>query len=99
MTQRASPVDVPVLDLAQASLPDGSRNPDFLCELREVARRVGSFQIVDCGTDLSVLRRLLSTLDEFFGRPVEEREAITHLNSPAFCGYTSLGKEVTRARP
>lgn len=99
MTQRTAPLEVPVLDLSQAFLPDGSRNPDFLCELREAAHRVGFFQIVGYGTDLSVPRRLLSTLDEFFARPVEEREAITNLNSPAFRGYTSLGKEITRGRP
>jgi isopenicillin N synthase-like dioxygenase len=99
MTNLSASAKVPVLNLSAARLPDGSRNPAFLTALREAAHTVGFFQVVDYGAESDVPQRLLDTLAEFFARPVEEREAISNLNSRAFRGYTSLGKEMTKGRP
>lgn len=93
------PHEVPVLDLSTARLADGSRNPEFIERLRRAAHEVGFFQIVGYGADPQVPQHLLDTVAEFFRRPEEEREALSNLNSPAFRGYTSLGKEITRGRP
>ncbi|MDR6891852.1 isopenicillin N synthase family dioxygenase [Falsarthrobacter nasiphocae] len=99
MNSTHAPSAVPVLDLRTARLEDGSRNPSFIEELRRAAHDVGFFQLTGFGAAPGEAGALLDTLREFFARPVEEREALSNLNSRAFRGYTSLGAEITRGRP
>lgn len=89
---------VPVLDMASARNAAGGFNEDFISALREAAHNVGFFQITGFGSRPGQSARLLSTIAEFFSRPLTEKIELDNRTSAQFRGYTRLGSEITRGR-
>lgn len=94
-----APTEVPVLDMSTLRLPDGSRNPEFLEQLRHAAHTVGFFQIVGYGAQPGQVDDLFRVTAEFFARPEAEKMALHNQNSPHWRGYSAIAAERTQGRP
>ena len=66
-----------------------------LDELREACHDIGFFYVSGHGVDQELCTQVLELSRRFFELPLEEREAIDHIHSPQFRGYTRLADERT----
>jgi isopenicillin N synthase-like dioxygenase len=66
-----------------------------LDELRQTCHEIGFFYVSGHGVDQELCRQVLELSRRFFELPLEEREAIDHIRSPQFRGYTRLADERT----
>ncbi|WP_158497052.1 isopenicillin N synthase family oxygenase [uncultured Micrococcus sp.] len=99
LAEDAVPTEVPVLDLSELRLPDGSRNPEFLDRLRHAAHKVGFFQIVGYGAAEGQVDELFDVTARFFARPEADKLALHNQNSPHYRGYSAIAAERTQGRP
>ncbi|MRS20217.1 isopenicillin N synthase family oxygenase [Enterobacteriaceae bacterium RIT692] len=86
---------LPVLDLALLELPDVEQ-AQYLAELRETARDVGFFYLVNHGINPQLLQNVQSITRAFFALPDEEKQRVSMIHSPHFRGYNRAGVEYTR---
>ena len=95
MGNDSSPLtELPVLDLSLAGDPasaDGFREA-----LREATIDVGFFYLVGHGLSEERMAEMFEISRRFFALPVEEKEQLAMLESPAFHGWTRLGGELTQ---
>lgn len=88
---------LPVLDL---SLLDGDADAQesFRDALRAATHDVGFFYLQGHGIPDDVVARAFRTADDFFGLPLEDKQAVEMLASPHFRGYTRTGGELTQGQ-
>ncbi|PJZ02649.1 2-oxobutyrate oxidase [Pantoea rodasii] len=86
---------LPVLDLALLELPDADQSP-YLAELRNTARDVGFFYLINHGINPQLLQNVPSITQAFFALPDEEKQRVSMIHSPHFRGYNRAGVEYTR---
>ena len=83
---------LPIIDISRFVGPD---RDDFLADLRAAAHEIGFLYITGHGIDPSLPSRVFAASRAFFELPLEERLAISNVNSPQFRGYTADGTEYT----
>lgn len=86
---------LPVLDLALLELPDAEQAA-YLAQLRETARDVGFFYLVNHGINPQLLHNVQSITRAFFDLPQAEKQRVAMIHSPHFRGYNHAGVEYTR---
>ncbi|MFT4269592.1 MAG: isopenicillin N synthase family oxygenase [Pantoea sp.] len=86
---------LPVLDLGLLELP-GAAQAEHLTELRETARDVGFFYLVNHGVNAQLLQNVQSITRAFFALPEAEKQRVSMIHSPHFRGYNRAGVEYTR---
>ncbi|KTS15533.1 2-oxobutyrate oxidase [Pantoea dispersa] len=86
---------LPVLDLALLELPD-TEQAAYLAQLRETARDVGFFYLVNHGINPQLLHNVQSITRAFFALPQAEKQRVAMIHSPHFRGYNHAGVEYTR---
>lgn len=86
---------LPVLDLALLELPTAEQ-AEHLTELRETARDVGFFYLVNHGINAQLLQNVQSITRAFFALPQAEKQRVSMIHSPHFRGYNLAGVEYTR---
>ncbi|KAJ8060268.1 hypothetical protein OCU04_010609 [Sclerotinia nivalis] len=85
--------EIPVLDLSLAN--DPSTKPQLLKELRDVLLNIGFLFVKNHEVPTDIVDKLVQTLPDLFGIPIEEKISIALENSPHFLGYSGLGAEMT----
>ncbi len=86
---------LPVLDLGLLELP-GAAQAEHLTALRETARDVGFFYLVNHGVNAQLLQNVQSITRAFFALPEAEKQRVSMIHSPHFRGYNRAGVEYTR---
>ncbi len=86
---------LPVLDLAQLAGSETEQN-EFLTRLRESARDVGFFYLINHGINPQLQQNVQNITRVFFDLPQEEKLRVSMIHSPHFRGYNLAGVEYTR---
>ncbi|KAJ9365703.1 hypothetical protein C8Q69DRAFT_469807 [Paecilomyces variotii] len=83
---------IPIVDLSRLQNPETTDSE--LVVLRDAIFHVGFLYLVNTGLE-SLIKEAHARMPEVFSIPVPEKDAVDMINSPAFLGYTSLGRETT----
>ncbi|MDF7659678.1 isopenicillin N synthase family oxygenase [Erwiniaceae bacterium L1_54_6] len=86
---------LPVLDLALLELP-AAEQAEHLAGLRETARDIGFFYLVNHSINTQLLHNVQSLTRAFFALPETEKQRVSMIHSPHFRGYNRAGVEYTR---
>ncbi|KZT54393.1 Clavaminate synthase-like protein [Calocera cornea HHB12733] len=88
--------EIPTLDwdLIASGVP--SDRQQFLADLRHAIVNVGFMYLSRSPVPLPLVDQLVAYIPELFALPMEEKKAISMLNSPHFLGYSVQGAEFTR---
>lgn len=81
---------LPVLDLAQLAGSE-TEQIEFLTRLRESARDVGFFYLINHGINPQLQQNVQSITRAFFDLPQEEKLRVSMIHSPHFRGYNLAG--------
>lgn len=85
---------LPILDLSLAD--DPATAEEFQTALREATINVGFFYLVGHGVSEARMAEMFEISRRFFDLPLEEKQSLAMLESPAFHGWTRLGGELTQ---
>ncbi|KAJ5718268.1 hypothetical protein N7488_003914 [Penicillium malachiteum] len=88
----ASFSSIPIEDFARLQNP-GTKEAE-LAVLQDAIFHVGFMYFVNTGLE-SLISETHAKLPDVFAIPTDDKEKVDMLNSPAFLGYTSLGRETT----
>ncbi|KAJ5714843.1 uncharacterized protein N7483_012024 [Penicillium malachiteum] len=83
---------IPIVDFARLQNPETKETE--LAVLQDAIFHVGFLYLVNTGLE-SLISETHAKLPDVFSIPTEDKEKVDMLNSPAFLGYTSLGRETT----
>lgn len=86
---------LPVLDLALLEFPTAEQ-AEHLTGLRETARDIGFFYLVNHGINPQLLQNVQSLTRAFFALAETEKQRVSMIHSPHFRGYNRAGVEYTR---
>jgi len=87
---------LPILDLSRADNPETAE--EFRTTLREATIEVGFFYLVGHGIGPDRMAQMFDVARRFFALPLEEKQSVAMLDSPAFHGWTRLGGELTQGK-
>ena len=88
---------LPILDLSHFSDPD--ERPAFLEQLRNAARDIGFFYLVNHGVDDALQHAVQQEARHFFALSDAEKQQVAMIHSPHFRGYNRAASELTRGQP
>lgn len=97
MSTTFTPV-LPVLDLTRLNDTAVDRRA-FLNQLREAAREVGFFYLINHGVSTDLQHAVQREARRFFALSESEKQKVAMINSPHFRGYNRVASELTRGRP
>jgi isopenicillin N synthase-like dioxygenase len=97
MSHTAS-LTLPVIDFSLLS-GQGAPRQRVINQLRQTARDVGFFYLVNHRVEQSLLDEVQRVARAFFALPQQEKLKVEMANSPHFRGYNLAGVEITRSQP
>ena len=84
---------VPLIDLAEALRPGGTRSTEVAACLREAAQGSGFFYVANHGVPAELVLRQFSMTRAFFDLPFAAKSALALDRSPARRGYEAVGAQ------
>ncbi|MBJ3816959.1 isopenicillin N synthase family oxygenase [Shimwellia pseudoproteus] len=88
---------LPILDLARYT--DPAEKDAFLADLRQAARDIGFFYLINHGVDTGLQHAVQQESRRFFALPDAEKQQVAMIHSPHFRGYNRAASELTRGEP
>lgn len=88
---------LPVLDLARYT--SSAERDVFLADLRQAARDIGFFYLINHGVDNALQDAVQREARRFFALTEAQKEQVAMIHSPHFRGYNRAASEITRGQP
>lgn len=88
---------LPILDLARYTNP--AEKAGFLADLRQAARDIGFFYLINHGVDAGLQTEVQRQARRFFALDDSEKQQVAMIHSPHFRGYNRAASELTRGQP
>ncbi len=86
---------IPEIDIAALHADDLDAAQAVAMEIRDACINVGFFYVTGHEVDTALLQKTFDEAHRFFGLPLDEKAAVSILNSPTMRGYTGLLEENT----
>lgn len=86
-------MNIPLINLSRLSCSNEKLRQTELSALDKACREVGFFYLIETGISQSLMKRILNAAQQFFNKPLYEKQQIDIKKSPNHRGYGGIGEE------